>query len=222
MTATKTTEKPTVHEAWSHVMGDVQGIAKKDRNEQQRFLFRGIDAVMNAVGPALRTHGVTVVPVNVAREMRDTQTTQGKSTRECTVLVTYRVTGPAGDSFEGMAPGESLDSGDKATAKAMSVAYRTFLLQALTIPTDEPDPDSQTYEHTQRPTVAAAPQPAAMAANTDWVGLAELIGDADSMRKLWKDAKAAGATETVLDAITLRAKALAEPELDGPLIGAKS
>lgn len=222
MTATKTTEKPTVHEAWSHVMGDVQGIAKKDRNEQQRFLFRGIDAVMNAVGPALRTHGVTVVPVNVAREMRDTQTTQGKSTRECVVLVTYRVTGPAGDSFEGMAPGESLDSGDKATAKAMSVAYRTFLLQALTIPTDEPDPDSQTYERTQRPTVAAAPQPAAMAANTDWVGLAELISDADSMRKLWKDAKAAGATETVLDAITLRAKALAEPEFDGPLIGAKS
>ena len=39
-----------------------------------------------------------------------------------------------------------MDSGDKATAKAMSVAFRTALLQALALPTDEPDPDSQSYE----------------------------------------------------------------------------
>ena len=210
-----TTNKPTVHEAWSLVMGDVQGIAKRDRNEQQRFLFRGIDAVMNAVGPALRAHGVTVVPVDVEREMRDTTTTTGKQARECQVLVTYRVTGPAGDSFDGVAPGESLDSGDKATAKAMSVAYRTFLLQALTIPTDEPDPDSQTYER-ERPKSAPVRLADVVAAETtDWLGLARMAGDVDVVRQLWKDAKAAGVGEAVLDEIAARAKALT----DGPLIG---
>ena len=125
MSITPTAGSMQVHQAWSHVMGDVQGIAKRDKNEQQRFLFRGIDAVMNAVGPALRAHGVVVMPVNVDVQTRDTKTTSGKDTRECQVVVTYRVIGPAGDWFEGMAPGEALDFSDKATAKAMSVAYRT-------------------------------------------------------------------------------------------------
>jgi len=40
---------------------------------------------------------------------------------------------------------ESMDSGDKATAKAMSVAYRTALLQTLCLPTDDVDPDAETY-----------------------------------------------------------------------------
>ena len=147
------TDQPTVHQAWAAVMGEVQAVRKGDRNEQHRFMFRGIDAVMNAVGPAMRKHGVYCTPVGVEPQWRDTQTTGGKAARECLVVVTYRVTGPAGDYFEGAAPGESLDSGDKATPKAMSVAYRTFLLQALTIPTDEPDPDTHTYER-------EAPQPA--------------------------------------------------------------
>ena len=40
---------------------------------------------------------------------------------------------------------ESWDTGDKAMPKAMSVAMRTALIQALALPTDEPDPDSFTY-----------------------------------------------------------------------------
>ena len=114
------TDKPTVIAALSQVMADVQAISKDGRNEQQRYLFRGIDAVMNAVGPALRRHGVVIVPEHVETHYRDAQTTSGKATREVTVVVTYRAYGPAGDSVTMQAPGESLDSGDKGTAKAMS------------------------------------------------------------------------------------------------------
>ena len=155
MTTKTTTEQPqqpspppTVHQAWAAVQGDVLSV----RKDQQvtagpaRFSFRGIDGVMNAVGPALRAHGVHIRPVQVDVDRRDTKTSGGKDARETCVMVTYEVTGPAGDSFDGMAPGESLDNGDKGTAKAMSVAYRTFLLQALTIPTDETDPDATTYQ----------------------------------------------------------------------------
>jgi hypothetical protein len=49
-------------------------------------------------------------------------------------------------------PGEAFDSGDKATAKAMSVAFRIALLQGLSLPTDETDPDAQTYERANHPT----------------------------------------------------------------------
>jgi hypothetical protein len=43
-----------------------------------------------------------------------------------------------------------MDSGDKAAPKAMSVAYRIALLQALNLPTDDADPDSQSYERSPR------------------------------------------------------------------------
>lgn len=139
-------EQMTVHQALSKVMAEVQAVRKDSKNQAQRFNFRGIDAVMNAVGPALRKHGVTILPEDVEVHRSNGTTANGKQTAEVVTKVTYRVYGPAGDSIHGKVAAEAMDFGDKAIAKAMSVAYRTFLLQALTIPTDEPDPDSESYE----------------------------------------------------------------------------
>lgn len=139
------TTKPSVFEAWAAVMGEVQAVRKADRNEAQRFLFRGIDSVMNAVGPALRKHGVTVTPTVLSRKLTDVQL-KSRTATGVHLKVRYTVYGPAGDSFAGTVYAEAMDMGDKATAKAMSVAYRTFLLQSLTIPTDEPDPDAESFE----------------------------------------------------------------------------
>ncbi len=148
MTTTKDL-KPTVVEALSAVMHDVQAVGKAQRNLQQGYVFRGIDAVVNAVGPAFRQHGIVAVPHQSEARYRDVLTNTGKPSRECTVQVTYRFYGPAGDFIECSVPGESMDFGDKGAPKAMSVAYRIALLQALCIPTDEPDPDSQSYERGQ-------------------------------------------------------------------------
>ena len=139
-------DTPTVHQALNKVMGDVQAVKKDSKNQAQRFNFRGIDAVMNAVGPALRKHGVTILPEDVDVHRSNGTTANGKPAAEVVLKVTYRVYGPGGDSVHGRVAAEAMDFGDKAIAKAMSVAYRTFLLQALTIPTDEPDPDGGTYE----------------------------------------------------------------------------
>lgn len=139
-------DTPTVHQALNKVMGDVQAVKKDSKNQAQRFNFRGIDAVMNAVGPALRKHGVTILPEDVDVHRSNGTTANGKQTAEVVVKVTYRVYGPGGDSIHGKVAAEAMDFGDKAIAKAMSVAYRTFLLQALTIPTDEPDPDGESFE----------------------------------------------------------------------------
>ena len=49
-------------ELLSAVMADVGGVGKNERNQHQGFQFRGIDAVVNAVSPAFRKHGVVVVP----------------------------------------------------------------------------------------------------------------------------------------------------------------
>lgn len=143
----------TVQQAWADVMADVQGLGKNQRTDSgNRFNFRGVDDVMNAVGPVLRKHGVSVVPTAVTHAPEDVTTTKGSKMRNVTVVVSYAIHGPAGDTMPGAAAGEAADSGDKATPKAMSVAYRTFLLQALCLPTDEPDPDREQYERAPEPT----------------------------------------------------------------------
>lgn len=133
-------------------MEEVQSISKDERNSQQKFNFRGIDTVMNTVGPVLRRHKVIVVPGAVKESSERYETTpKGDATRGTAMVnrvvqVDFTVYGPGGDHFTGSAFGEAADSGDKAMAKAHSVAYRTFLLQALTIPTDETDPDAESHD----------------------------------------------------------------------------
>ena len=149
MTATP----PPVHVAWSQVMADVQAITKDGRNASQGFNFRGIDGVMNATGPALRKHGVVIVPVSMRPSYRDVEVGAKRTAmREVTMSCRWRIIGPGGDHLDVEAVGEAMDAGDKGTAKAASVAYRTMLLQALTAPTHQPDPDEQVYER-------ATPQP---------------------------------------------------------------
>lgn len=139
--------KPTVVEALIGVMEEVLSVGKTGRNEQQGYSFRGVDAVVNAVGPAFRKHKVVAAPIKTATSYREVEVGKNRTLqRECTVTVIYRFHGPAGDHIDAEVPSEALDSGDKATSKAMSVAYRTVLLQVLTIPTDEPDPDSTSVE----------------------------------------------------------------------------
>ena len=136
-------------ELLTKVMGDVGAVRKGDRNETQGFSFRGIDAVVNAVSPALRKHGVVVTPDVRSIERATVEVGRNRTPMgHVTVVVAYTFTAPDGSSIVTSAAGEAMDSGDKATPKAMSVAYRTALLQALCLPTDEPDPDAETYHRT--------------------------------------------------------------------------
>lgn len=137
---------PGIYEALAAVMADVQAVAKRDRNQHANYNFRGIDAVMNAVGPALRTHGVIVFPQVHDVTYENVTTSTGKASTACRVRVNYLFCAQDGSRIEASVAGEAWDHGDKACPKAMSVAFRTALLQALCLPTDEPDPDTHTYE----------------------------------------------------------------------------
>lgn len=132
--------------ALAAVMADCDHVAKRDRNTQQNFAFRGIDAVVNAVGPILRKHSVVVTPALVSADYAPVTLSGGKVATSCRIVVDYVFHAPDSSSLACRVAAEAFDLGDKATPKAMSVAFRTALLQALALPTDEPDPDSQSYE----------------------------------------------------------------------------
>ena len=146
-------EKPAVQiiELLSKVMEDVGAVRKGERNQAQNFNFRGIDAVVNAVSPALRKHGVVVTPEIVSNDYTTVEVGKNRTSMgHCRVTVTYKFWAPDGSYLPTTVSAESMDSGDKATAKAMSVAFRTCLLQTLCLPTDETDPDHEVYERAPR------------------------------------------------------------------------
>lgn len=136
----------TAQQAILAVMNEVQSLAKKDRNTNQNFNFRGIDATMNALGPAFRKHGLFVVPTVISSVTDIVSSTTGKAMNVVRLNVEFAIYGQEGEPIVGCAFGEAADAGDKSGAKAHSVAFRTFLLQLFCLPTDEPDPDSQSYE----------------------------------------------------------------------------
>lgn len=150
------TEAPKIHAALNLVMKQVGAVKKNDRNDFQQFMFRGVDAVVNAVYPALVEHRVTVQPKVLQYDYSTIDVGKGAASKpmgHARVIVEYTFTSAEdGSSTSAAAAGEAFDSGDKATPKAMSVALRTALLQSLMLPTDDPEPDAQTYER-------AAPDP---------------------------------------------------------------
>lgn len=180
----------TAAEVVLSVMNEVQGLAKKDRNQAQGFSFRGIDSVMNVVGPALRKAGGFIVPEIKSVKHETLTTAKGSLMNAAFVEVSFSVYGGDGSPITGAVAAEAFDSGDKATAKAMSVAMRTFLLQLLCLPTDEPDPDSFSYEATKT--------------QIDWLKTAEDLKwkkDRQGLLNLYSKAVAAKAPANVVEKI---------------------
>ena len=143
-----------IHVLLGKVSAAVGAVRKDGFNSGQKFNFRGIDHVVNACHPALTAHGVTVMPNVLTADYQSVAIgSQGKQGTSVRLVVEYVFTGPAGDSLTTRVASEANDSADKATAKAMSVALRTALLQTLMLPTDDADPD-ESYEVQQPEHVA--------------------------------------------------------------------
>lgn len=132
------TTTPTARDLLAQVADALPYIGKTSTNTAQGFRYRSVDAVVNAVGPELRKVGLVVVPVHIAPTYDEI--TIGKDSRpmrHVVVAVSYRIMGPT-DYLEVVSLGEAMDTADKATSKALAVAYRTLWVQALCLPTDSP------------------------------------------------------------------------------------
>lgn len=173
-------------QAWAAVMAEVQEIRKEGRfsGGGASYVYRGVDAVVNQVGPALRKHRVIILPIKMTPSYRDVNVgAKGTPMRECTMNVTYRIIGTRADEewiVEGQ--GESLDSGDKGTTKAGTVAYRNMLLTALSVPVDNPrlDADHQEYRRAEQPVQLPSPvalRDEALNPRTSYERLNQVYGD---------------------------------------------
>lgn len=131
----------------------IGAISKDKRNQQQGFMFRGIDQVMNVLHPLLVDAGVVVIPeiVETRREERLTKT--GGNLIYTMHTVRYHFTAEDGSEAVATVVGEGMDSADKSSNKAMAVAFKYACFQLFCIPTEEiakDDPDAYSPEDSVR------------------------------------------------------------------------
>jgi len=125
------------------------GISKAHRNTQGAgYNFRGIDDVYNAVSPLLAEHGLCILPRMVGRSCEERQSKSGGALFYVTVEAEFDfVCAEDGSKHTVRTYGEAMDSGDKATNKAMSAAYKYAAFQTFAIPTEgDNDADAQTHQ----------------------------------------------------------------------------
>ncbi|HHV7361108.1 TPA: ERF family protein [Morganella morganii] len=143
-----------VYKAISNVARDLaeNGIRKDRKNAQQGFMFRGIDAVYNALAPALVKHGLVILPRIIERSVTERQTQKGGTLFYVVVKAEFDFIATEDGSKHTVATfGEAMDSGDKATNKAMSIAYKYAAFQAFCIPTEETAIDADAEVHDVAP-----------------------------------------------------------------------
>ena len=140
--------EPMIYAAISGVMEDIKAVGKDALNKTQGFKYRSIDAVMNALNPAMIKHKIFCAP-EVIEQIREERTTGKGSTLIYSVCkIRYRFFTVDGSYIDAVVVGEGMDSGDKATNKAMSVAFKYACFQTFCIPTENliDDPDADTPE----------------------------------------------------------------------------
>jgi hypothetical protein len=156
------------------------GISKDSKNQSQGYAFRGIDQVYGALSPLLSKHGLCILPRVTDRQVIERQNRQGTALFYVTLTVEFDfVAAEDGSKHTVITVGEAMDSGDKASNKAMSAAYKYAAFQAFCIPTEgDNDADSQTHE-----VAAATTDPAVEAA-------VQLAATIEELNGIWKSLNA--------------------------------
>lgn len=142
-----------IYELIGKAMAEIGAIGKDSLNAQQGFKYRGIDAVYNTLYPVMAKFGLFITPeiIDHKREERTSTKTYNGQTKTTTLLysiitVRYTVYAPDGSNVCMTVIGEGMDSGDKATNKAMSIAMKYAMFQLFMIPTEAVDPDGECHE----------------------------------------------------------------------------
>lgn len=162
---------PMIYGKIADCMRQLGAIGKTSKNAQQGFMYRGVDAVMNALNPVLTANHVFCVPEVLEQHREERQTRSGGNLIYSILKMCYTLYAEDGSSVSATVIGEGMDSADKSSNKAMSVAYKYAMFQIFSIPTEEmADPDADTPpESTPKADNKAA-------RNNAWTALATALG----------------------------------------------
>lgn len=143
------------------LIAEVGAITKDNYNQQQKFYYRGIDALYAALHPLLAKHKVFVTTEVLEQQFETLKSQSGGNLLYARGKIRFRVYASDGSFVESVIPQEAMDSGDKATGKMLSNAYKYFWFHLLCIPTTElPDGESDSPQPGNPPPARAPASPA--------------------------------------------------------------
>lgn len=151
---------PRVYAAISAITSELAaaGIAKKQVNTAQGYRFRGIDDVMQALAPLLAKHRLCILPRVLEREARECKGQGDAILGNVFLRVAFDIVSARDASRHAIeVTGEALDAGDKATAKAMSAAWKQAMIQTFCIPSGQDDTESESHCRHRAPSPQADP-----------------------------------------------------------------
>lgn len=205
------------------ILAEIGHIGKDKTNVQQKFNYRGIDDVYLAIHGLLAKHKVFVTAkiLGKSREERRTQRDNGSMSVLAFTCLTMRFRFYAEDAsfVDTEAEGEGMDSGDKSSNKAMSVAQKYAFIQAFCIPTEgiaDPDADSHSVEPRPDPAEMIRQQ---VAAAVNWIGEqtdAQAIHAKHSATMDWFLNLPQAAQEHINKAREAQLRKIAPPQTDAP------
>ena len=162
---------PMIYGKIADCMRQLGAIGKDSYNQQQKFSYRGVDAVMNALNPVLTANHVFCVPEVLEQHREERQTRNGGNLIYSILKICYTLYAEDGSSVSATVIGEGMDSADKSSNKAMSVAYKYAMFQIFSIPTEEmADTDADT------PPESTPKADNKDARNNAWTALATALG----------------------------------------------
>lgn len=136
-----------IHKKMIEVMRLINPVGKGEYNTIQKFNFRGIDTVYNALHNIMAETGVYCTTDVLDEKSEERKSRQGGALIYRIFKIRYTFFAEDGSSVQSTVIGEGMDSGDKASNKAMAIAHKYALLQAFMIPTEEQkDPDAESPE----------------------------------------------------------------------------
>ena len=156
-------EGKKIYQAIADVLADVGAVGKDATNTFDKYKYRSIDAVMNAMHPAMAKHRVFVTPEVIEQSREDRTSAKGGAMVYSVAKVRYTFWTDDGSYVQAVVIGEGSDRGDKSMNKAMSAAFKYALFQVFCLPTEEmvdSEKDSPEFEQKkQEPKPQPAPQP---------------------------------------------------------------
>lgn len=130
-------ETQNIYQRLAEINKEVEAVKKTQRNETQKFNFRGIDQIMVEIHNLFAKHEVFITQKVLEKSREERPSKSGGINIWSIVNYEFIFHAPDGTSISTQMVGEAMDSGDKGNNKCVSVALKYALINMFTIPTEE-------------------------------------------------------------------------------------
>lgn len=130
------------------IQQEVETLQKMHYNESQKYFFARESDFISTIKPLLNAEKLVMLPTSLSTKVRDTQFNNGSPAESVMVEMVYTIYDTeTGESIAVPTSAGGKDQGDKAIAKALTMANKYFIAKTFQIETTTDDPENDKYNN---------------------------------------------------------------------------